>query len=142
MCGWRKRPATESRSFSTTFIVEGPKLTCNLQRRSLPMARNALGRGLGALIREPERGPLQDLDQANATPTAGDADAQSDAQAPLSRHSPAAPAGSGAAAAPVRAHAQQQTVAIDLIEPSPYQPRTQFREEALAELAQSIRISG
>src|SRR5205807_7161327 len=31
---------------------------------------------------------------------------------------------------------------IDLIEPSPYQPRTHFREEALAELAQSIHASG
>jgi ParB family chromosome partitioning protein len=33
-------------------------------------------------------------------------------------------------------------VDIDLIEPSPYQPRTHFREEALAELAQSIQVSG
>jgi ParB family chromosome partitioning protein len=31
---------------------------------------------------------------------------------------------------------------IDLIEPSPYQPRTRFREEALDELARSIRSSG
>jgi ParB family chromosome partitioning protein len=31
---------------------------------------------------------------------------------------------------------------IDLIEPSPYQPRTRFREEALNELARSIRASG
>ncbi len=33
-------------------------------------------------------------------------------------------------------------VDIDLIDPSPYQPRTRFREEALEELAQSIRSSG
>jgi ParB family chromosome partitioning protein len=33
-------------------------------------------------------------------------------------------------------------VDIDLIEPSPYQPRTRFREEALEELARSIRASG
>ena len=33
-------------------------------------------------------------------------------------------------------------VDIDLIEPSPYQPRTQFREAALEELAQSIRSTG
>ncbi len=33
-------------------------------------------------------------------------------------------------------------VDIDLIEPSPYQPRTRFREDALEELAQSIRSSG
>jgi ParB family transcriptional regulator, chromosome partitioning protein len=31
---------------------------------------------------------------------------------------------------------------IDLIEPSPYQPRSRFREEALRELSQSIRVSG
>jgi ParB family chromosome partitioning protein len=31
---------------------------------------------------------------------------------------------------------------IDLIEPSPYQPRTKFREEALEELARSILASG
>jgi ParB family chromosome partitioning protein len=33
-------------------------------------------------------------------------------------------------------------VDIDLIDPSPYQPRTHFREQALEELAQSIRSSG
>jgi ParB family chromosome partitioning protein len=33
-------------------------------------------------------------------------------------------------------------VDIDLIDPSPYQPRTRFREEGLEELAQSIRSSG
>jgi len=31
---------------------------------------------------------------------------------------------------------------IDLIEPSPYQPRTRFREEALEELSRSIQASG
>jgi ParB family chromosome partitioning protein len=33
-------------------------------------------------------------------------------------------------------------VDIDLIEPSPYQPRTRFREEALEELARSISTNG
>jgi ParB family chromosome partitioning protein len=33
-------------------------------------------------------------------------------------------------------------VDIDLIDPSPYQPRTRFREEALEELARSIRSTG
>lgn len=33
-------------------------------------------------------------------------------------------------------------VDIDLIDPSPYQPRTRFREEALEELARSIQTSG
>jgi ParB family chromosome partitioning protein len=35
-----------------------------------------------------------------------------------------------------------QEIDIDLIDPSPYQPRTRFREEALDELARSIRASG
>jgi len=39
-------------------------------------------------------------------------------------------------------HPGPQQVDIDLIEPSPYQPRTRFREEALDELARSIRASG
>ncbi len=74
------------------------------------MARNALGRGLGALIREPEAlpaSPAQSLE-------------------PVGTRLP------GAA----------QLVDIDLIEPSPFQPRTHFREEALAELAQSIQANG
>jgi ParB family chromosome partitioning protein len=82
------------------------------------MPRNALGRGLGALIREPE--PKAQPEPAHAT-TAG-----------------------GAAATPARenAHPAPQQIDIDLIEPSPYQPRTRFREEALDELARSIQSSG
>jgi ParB family transcriptional regulator, chromosome partitioning protein len=76
------------------------------------MARNALGRGLGALIREPDPQPA-DVSRFPVTTTE------------------AIPAVAGA-----------QLVDIDLIEPSPYQPRTHFREEALAELAQSIQASG
>src|SRR5215813_11835786 len=84
------------------------------------MPRNALGRGLGALIREPE--PQEQ---------------QSPAQ-------PVATTSSAAAAAPAResAPAGPQQIDIDLIEPSPYQPRTRFREEALDELARSIKASG
>jgi ParB family chromosome partitioning protein len=55
------------------------------------------------------------------------------------------PAGSGAAtaAAPARIPSEGLLqVDIDLIDPSPYQPRTHFREQALEELAQSIRASG
>ncbi len=69
------------------------------------MARNALGRGLGALIREPEPQVAPPI-------------------------SPQAPTGG------------PQQIDIDLIDPSPYQPRTRFREEALEELARSIRASG
>ncbi|HUC53611.1 MAG TPA: ParB/RepB/Spo0J family partition protein [Candidatus Cybelea sp.] len=85
------------------------------------MPRNALGRGLGALIREPEP----------ATP----------APAPIQPHATTA---SGAAVVPTRenTHPGPQQVDIDLLEPSPYQPRTRFREEALDELARSIKASG
>src|SRR6516164_6318088 len=88
------------------------------------MARNALGRGLGALIRElegkkPEPAPAPPQPQ----PTA---------------------AGSAAAAMPARQPIQggPQEIDIDLIEPSPYQPRTKFHEQALDELARSIKASG
>lgn len=53
------------------------------------------------------------------------------------------PTGAAAAAAPATSPVESlQQIDIDLIDPSPYQPRTRFREEALAELAQSIRASG
>lgn len=80
------------------------------------MSRNALGRGLGALIREPEPTP-----QPQASGTA------------------AAPAMSPTQAPPTMI---PQQVDIDLIEPNPYQPRTRFREAALDELARSIQTSG
>src|ERR1700676_4701435 len=80
------------------------------------MPRNALGRGLGALIREPEP-------QVAPQPT---------------------PAAIGALSPPSREimSASPQQIDIDLIEPSPFQPRTRFREEALEELARSIKASG
>ena len=88
------------------------------------MTRNALGRGLGALIREPEP-------QVPAPPTPA-----------VQPH--ATSTSSAAAAAPARetVHAGPLQIDIDLIEPSPYQPRTRFREEALDELARSIQSSG
>ncbi len=46
------------------------------------------------------------------------------------------------AAPPVVPTAGPHQVDIDLIEPSPYQPRSRFREQALEELARSIRASG
>jgi ParB family transcriptional regulator, chromosome partitioning protein len=86
------------------------------------MPRNALGKGLSALIREPEPPP----------PPAPEAVAQA-----------AAAQGAGAAAAPALAPREGLLqVDIDLIDPSPYQPRTRFNETALDELAQSIRASG
>ena len=86
------------------------------------MPRNALGRGLGALIREPE------------------------AQVPSTPATPISPTTvpGGAATAPAReaAVAGPREIDIDLIEPSPFQPRTRFREEALDELSRSIQASG
>jgi ParB family transcriptional regulator, chromosome partitioning protein len=84
------------------------------------MQRNALGRGLGALIREPE--PQILIPPAPST------------------HPVAA---AGAAVAPARDPGSAPLeIDIDLIDPSPYQPRTHFREEALAELTRSIQASG
>src|SRR5437899_6243275 len=122
MFAWRKRLVSGNRSFFMTFIAKGRKATRSSPRRLSPMPRNALGRGLGALIREPE---------GKAPPEA----------APIQPHATAA---SGVAAAPARevVHAGPQQIDIDLIEPSPYQPRTRFREEALEELARSIKTSG
>jgi len=83
------------------------------------MTRNALGKGLSALIREPQQQPQ--------------------VQAPV------ATGASGTAAAPAPALATRDGLVklhLDLIDPSPYQPRTRFREEALEELSRSIRTSG
>ena len=85
------------------------------------MPRNALGRGLGALIREPEP----------AT------------SAPSTDSQPVSSTGGAAARPALETSTQgQHEIDIDLIEPSPYQPRTRFGEEALDELARSIRASG
>jgi ParB family chromosome partitioning protein len=86
------------------------------------MSRNALGRGLGALIREPEA-PIPQQPVAAVVPATSAGAATAPAMAP------------SAQAAPLE-------IDIDLIEPSPYQPRTRFREEALEELARSIQASG
>ncbi len=89
------------------------------------MARNALGRGLGALIRELE-GKKPEPAPAPVPPQASTA------------------SGAAVAAMPARQPLQggPQEIDIDLIEPSPYQPRTKFHEQALDELARSIKTSG
>jgi ParB family transcriptional regulator, chromosome partitioning protein len=81
------------------------------------MARNALGRGLGALIREPEVVAQAPQPVTSAGAAAGVAPAQTIAGGPLQ-------------------------IDIDLIDPSPFQPRTRFAETGLEELARSIRESG
>jgi ParB family transcriptional regulator, chromosome partitioning protein len=87
------------------------------------MARNALGRGLEALIREPVAPTASQADSPRAH------DLQATAVAPA--QVPATPHSTG--------HMQ---VDIDLIDPSPFQPRTRFADAALEELAQSIQASG
>jgi ParB family transcriptional regulator, chromosome partitioning protein len=92
------------------------------------MTRNALGKGLSALIREPEAPPPANNPEIPPP-------------APSAATSPA----SGAAAAPARAADTAGAVLqldIDLIDPSPFQPRTRFAQDALDELAQSIRQTG
>jgi ParB family transcriptional regulator, chromosome partitioning protein len=81
------------------------------------MARNALGRGLGALIREPETVSAPPAPLVTTSSAAAVAPAQILSGGPLQ-------------------------IDIDLIDPSPYQPRTRFAETSLEELAQSIRSSG
>jgi ParB family transcriptional regulator, chromosome partitioning protein len=93
------------------------------------MPRNALGRGLGALIREPE--PQVSIAAPN------------EPSSPTATGVPAAGGTAAAAApAPIPPSSGPLQIDIDLIEPSPYQPRTRFREEALDELARSIQSSG
>jgi ParB family chromosome partitioning protein len=93
------------------------------------MPRNALGRGLGALIREPEPQVPVNPTEANApVPIAVPATGGANMPAPIAT-------GPAASSGPLQ-------IDIDLIEPSPYQPRTRFREDALDELARSIQASG
>lgn len=94
------------------------------------MPRNALGRGLGALIREPE------------VPTTPVSPSTAPVVTPSGSAAAPAPALVPPASSPGRSLSGPQEIDIDLIDPSPYQPRTRFREEALDELARSIRASG
>ena len=49
---------------------------------------------------------------------------------------------SAPAAPPVEIHETPQTLAVDLIDPNPLQPRRLFQNDRLGELAQSIRMNG
>src|ERR1700722_6369003 len=120
-----------------TFIVKALKATSSLPRRLSQMPRNALGKGLSALIREPEQNQQQ-------PPPPGQEDPH---QVQLPAQPMAAGRKTGAAVATAAAPALSASdgllyVDIDLIDPSPYQPRSRFREEALEELARSIEASG
>jgi len=100
-----------------------------LAQEVIDNAEKRVGAGLGALIREPEL-------TAPATP----ATSTTPHAAPVTHSS----GGAATAAAPALnpALSGPLQIAIDLIDPSPYQPRTRFREEALDELARSIQTSG
>jgi ParB family transcriptional regulator, chromosome partitioning protein len=100
------------------------------------MPRNALGKGLSALIREPEPSPQQQ-------PAQGQEAVQPSPVPTRAQPVPTMRQAAATAAAPALAPADGLLhVDIDLIDPSPYQPRSRFREEALDELARSIQASG
>jgi ParB family chromosome partitioning protein len=85
-------------------------------------AKSRLGRGLGGLI-------------SAAKPPVP-------AAPPVPAGSPAAPAPGAAASAAGPAPSAYPELAVQLIEPSPYQARRDIAPEALAELADSIRSEG
>src|SRR5277367_2259591 len=110
------------------------------------MPRNALGRGLGALIREPETQQPQPQEPVPAAISGAGAAA---AVAPALTPMPTQPAATSTPVAPAPLPTPTPSlndgflqVDIDLIDPSPYQPRTRFREQALDELTRSIVSSG
>jgi ParB family chromosome partitioning protein len=112
------------------------------------MTRNALGRGLGALIREPEpqiprpASPEAPQESPNETTNETTHDSTHDRNYDTSHPAPQATTAGGAAVVPARSPNQTLQIDIDLIDPSPFQPRTTFREEALEELSRSIQASG
>ena len=73
-----------------------------------PKRRNALGRGLGALLEDSDNSGKVEIGERKSE------------------------VGVGSIA----------EVAVDLIETNPYQPRTDFDQEALEELAESIKVQG
>jgi ParB family chromosome partitioning protein len=116
------------------------------------MPRNALGRGLSALIREPEeekplpQAPPQEskIPQVEKSLQEAPPHLSQMPQVPAPVGMPASiasAAGAAAAGAPALTEGLIQ-IDIDLIDPSPYQPRTTFREQALDELSRSIQSSG
>src|SRR5260370_16601523 len=113
MCDWRRHQASGNRSFFTIFTVRAQKAIRSSPRRLLPMPRNALGRGLGALIREPEP-------KTSPEPT------------PIQPHATTA---SGAASAPARepVHPVPPQLDITPIEPPPYPPRPRFHPQPPAQ---------
>src|SRR5579871_2355073 len=106
------------------------------------MPRNALGRGLSALIPTPET--LPQVEQSNHPQHEPQPLAQPRMPGSARPTMPGMGMTAGIATAPALAPQSEGYVHvdIDLIDPSPYQPRTRFREEALEELSRSIQASG
>src|SRR5260370_3516583 len=102
MCGLQKHQVSGNQSFFTMFTVRALKATRSSPRRSLPMPRNALGRGLGALIRELE--PKSSPEPAPIHPHATNASGAASPPAPEARHP------------------SPQQLEMDLIYPSPFHP--------------------
>src|SRR5580658_8844254 len=81
-------------------------------RHSARMSKSALGRGLGALMGSPLPAPAPSITQPAAAPAVADSGER------------------------------VQKIALGKIRPSALQPRKQFSEESLRELADSIREQG
>ncbi len=97
-----------------------------------------LGKGLSALIR-PSANRLSRAGGDSDAENAGRSD-WSDSEAGAQIASPtssAKPFGSGPGSSP-----QVRLIRCDVVRPNPRQPRTAFDEQRLAELAESIRVSG
>jgi ParB family chromosome partitioning protein len=123
------------------------------------MKRQALGRGLSSLIPEKGKDPLAGIDLRSPRKSAadtrpetrkqatGDALAQPGEAGAMAMGTLGGPAAEEAArterlSPEARAAGTLQWVDIDLIHPNPYQPRRQFQEAEIEELAASIRSSG
>jgi ParB family transcriptional regulator, chromosome partitioning protein len=78
----------------------------------LQTKRTGLGRGLGALLQDSDGGP--------------------DRQSAPQKIEPS----------PVEVVSKMNEISVDFISANPFQPRTRFDEEALQELAESIRVQG
>jgi ParB family chromosome partitioning protein len=108
------------------------------------MARNALGRGLSALIREPGLANPPNENVPASIPAESTTSDRS-AVAPGAQTSSSRTTNAGAAAAvPALAPGSEVVILvdIDLIDPSPHQPRIKFEQAAMDELAASIKASG
>jgi ParB family chromosome partitioning protein len=109
-------------------------------QKAAPQRKGGLGRGLAALI--PTAAAQPDVAATVPGPTGRAASVMSSPTIPVSTPPlPVARAGEQAAPLPVGG-AVYREIDIDAVQPNAKQPRTQFDEEALAELEHSIREFG